>query len=481
MFQGAMRALLIVSNKRDVIQTIRLCHKSDHRIDEAYDKDTALKMLKERRYEIVFIDIEILMKSIPPGDYWEALRPFRQTYPTLQIVILSHQGKIRETLMAVKAGANSYLTYPFHIDEVKHVIESIHEAEVFQPELDYMHNIFWKKDYRDIIQTESPLMKTVYKKAMAVAPTRSTVLLLGETGTGKGVLTNLICTHSNRKDEQFISLHCGAIPDTLLESELFGHEKGAFTGAYKRKIGKFEIANKGTIFLDEIGTMTPSAQIKLLQVLQEGIFQRVGGETVLKTDVRVIAATNNDMKKMCDDGLFRKDLYYRLNVFPIEIPPLRNRIEDIPHLVNTYLKKMNTLNSKEIMGIDPLVLEAFAKYPWPGNIRELENIIERAYILETSSVLTPESFPGELFESNAPLTRFVADSSLSLVEVRRRSIEYAERRYIQELLAVNNGRIKESSEAAGISTRYLNKLMTKYGIKKEMFRSHCTVSKKTEY
>ena len=476
-----MRAILIVSNEKDVIQTIRLCHKSDHRIDGAYDRDTALGMLKERRYEIVFIDIEILMEPIPLDDYEEALRPFRQIYPTLQIVILSQQEAIREAIKAVKAGANSYLTYPLHKDEVKHVTESIHEAEMVQSELDYLRDIFWEKDYRDIIHTESALMKTVYKKATAVAQTRSTVLLLGETGTGKGVLANLIYRHGNRKDESFISLHCGAIPDTLLESELFGHEKGSFTGAYKRKIGKFEIANKGTIFLDEIGTMTPSAQIKLLQVLQEGIFQRVGGEAVLKTDVRVIAATNNDMKKMCDDGLFRKDLYYRLNVFPIEIPSLRNRIEDIPHLANTCLKKMNTVNSKEIKGIDSCVLEAFERYSWPGNIRELENIIERAYILETSSILTPESFPRELFDFDAPLIHFIADSSLSLAEVRRRGIERAERKYIQELLATNNGRIKESSEAAGISTRYLNKLMAKYGIKKETFRSHSNVSKKAEH
>ncbi|MDY7031049.1 MAG: sigma-54 dependent transcriptional regulator [Thermodesulfobacteriota bacterium] len=476
-----MRALLIVSNEKNAIQTIRLCYKSNYSIDEAYNRDIALEMLKERRYEIVFIDMEVLMESIPLGDYGEALGLFRQIYSTLQIIILTHQETIKEALKAVKAGACSYLTYPLHKDEVKHVTKTVHEAEMVQSELDYLRDIFWEKDYRDIIHTESHLMKAVYKKAMAVAPTRSTVLLLGETGTGKSVLSTLIHRHSNRKDESFIILHCGAIPDTLLESELFGHEKGSFTGAHKRRTGKFEIANKGTIFLDEIGTITPSAQIKLLQVLQDGNFQRVGGEAVLKTDVRVIAATNNDLKKMCDDGRFRKDLYYRLNVFPIEIPPLRKRTEDIPHIVNIFLKKMNSINSKEIKGIDSRVLVAFEKYSWPGNIRELENIVERAYILETSSVLTPESFPGEFFDSDAAVTHFIADSSLSLSEVRRRSIEHTERQYIQELLTINNGKIKESSEAAGISTRYMNKLMTKYGIKKDTFRYHSTVSNKAEH
>jgi transcriptional regulator with GAF, ATPase, and Fis domain len=256
-----------------------------------------------------------------------------------------------------------------------------------------------------------------------------------------------------------------------LESELFGHEKGAFTGAVRRKLGKFEIASGGTIFLDEIGTITPSAQIKLLQVLQDGTFQRVGGEETISADVRVICATNTDLKQMCEEGQFRKDLYYRINVFPIEVPPLRTRVEDIPHLCDVFLKEMNRFNTKEIHDVDPRVMETFKRYPWPGNIRELENLMERAYILETSSLLTPEGFPSELFESDMALATLAVDSSQTLAEVRRKGIEDIERNYLKELLAQNKGKVKESAEAAGITTRQLHKLMSKYGIRKEDFRT----------
>jgi len=313
-------------------------------------------------------------------------------------------------------------------------------------------------------------MKTVFEKIRSVSPTKSNVLLVGETGTGKSLLAKLIHQHSNRRNAQFISVHCGAIPDTLVESELFGHEKGAFTGAIKRKLGRFEIARGGTIFLDEIGTITPSAQVKLLQVLQDGTFQRVGGEETLETDVRVIAATNADLKKMCDEGKFRKDLYYRLDVFPIEIPALTKRIEDIPLFVEIFLKKLNKFSAKNIHGIDPRVLDAFYQYSWPGNIRELENLVERAYILETSTALTPGSFPSELIGPESKPLFVLPSEALTLAQARQIGIEQVEQNYLKEVLARNKGKVGESARASGISSRQLNKLMNKYGIKKEEFK-----------
>jgi DNA-binding NtrC family response regulator len=313
-------------------------------------------------------------------------------------------------------------------------------------------------------------MQQVFAKIRSVAPTKSTVLLIGETGTGKGLIARLIHQHSNRRDAQFISVHCGAIPDTLVESELFGHEKGAFTGAVRKKLGKFEIAKGGTIFLDEIGTVTPSAQIKLLQVLQDGTFQRVGGEETIQANVRVIAATNMDLERMCDDGGFRKDLYYRLNVFPVEIPPLRERKEDIPHIAQVILDRLENFNKKQIRSIHNRVMEGFIKYTWPGNVRELENLLERAYILEESKVLSVESFPTELLASQDVSAGVAVDYSLPLAEVRNRGVEEIERRYLRELLASNRGRIKESAEVAGISTRQLHKLLNKYQIRKEEFK-----------
>jgi transcriptional regulator with GAF, ATPase, and Fis domain len=235
-------------------------------------------------------------------------------------------------------------------------------------------------------------------------------------------------------------------------------------------LGKFELAHGGTIFLDEIGTITPSAQIKLLGVLQERSFQRVGGEANIQVDVRIIAATNTDLKKMCDDGLFRSDLYFRLSVFPIEIPPLKERREDIPIISRHILKKLNKFHLKGIQDIHPQVLEAFERYSWPGNIRELENLIERAYILETSSILMPGSFPRELLIPGDVRPQIPLGSALTLAEVRRRGIEIIERQYLKGLLSTNEGRIGKTSQAAGISARQLHKLMTKYGIRKEEFK-----------
>jgi transcriptional regulator with PAS, ATPase and Fis domain len=296
-------------------------------------------------------------------------------------------------------------------------------------------------------------------------------MLFGETGTGKGLLARMIHMHSSRFEGPFISVHCGAIPDTLLESELFGHEKGAFTGAVRRKPGKFEMARGGSIFLDEIGTITPSAQVKLLQVLQDATFSRVGGEEVLQTDARIIAATNADLGAMSGRGEFRKDLYYRLNVFPVEIPPLRERIEDIPQIVELFLKKLKQRHEKNIISVHPQVLQAFKTYSWPGNIRELENLMERACILETTNVLTPESFPRALFESGDAQPLLPVQAHLPLAEARRQAIDDFERQYLKELFSRNKGRVNRAAEEAGITTRQLNKLMVKYGIKKELYKT----------
>lgn len=466
-----MRYILVASRKQEVFHTIHTCFRHGHRVDKASTQDAATEMLRKKPYDFVFIDVEILRESVPGNGYKAALQLFWHVYPSIEIIVMSSQEMIREAVMAVKVGASNYLTYPISADEVKYVTESVHESSIVQSELDYLRDQSWQSDSLEFVQTKSTVMKKVLDKVHSVAPTKSSVLLIGETGTGKGVLAKLIHRHSNRRDAPFISVHCGAIPDTLLESELFGHEKGSFTGAVRRKLGKFEIAKGGTIFLDEIGTITPSAQIKLLQILQDWTFQRIGGEEAIEANVRVIAATNADLNKMCEEGKFRKDLYYRLNVFPVEIPPLGERVEDIPHLVEVFLKKMNRFNDKEIHDVHPQILHAFRNYPWPGNIRELENLMERAYILETSFVLTPESFPGELFESEAPLASVSVDACLTLSEMRSKGVEDIERHYLKELLAQNRGKMKDSATGAGITTRQLHKLMKKYAIRKEEFRA----------
>jgi DNA-binding NtrC family response regulator len=465
-----MKSILVVTGEPMLLQTLRSCFPAGHYLNQASSRNQAMELLSKKRYDFIFIDIDILLEGISDENYKEALQPFREKYPTIEIVVMAPPGQIRKAVRAVKAGASDYLSYPIDPEEVKHVAEGITESIIKRSELNYLRDQFWRADALELVQTKSPIMQTVFEKIRSVAPTKSNVLLIGETGTGKSILAKLIHQHSNRRNAQFISVHCGAIPDTLVESELFGHEKGAFTGAIKRKLGRFEIAKGGTIFLDEIGTVTPSAQVKLLQVLQDGTFQRVGGEETLETDVRVIAATNADLKKMCDEGKFRKDLYYRLNVFPIEIPSLTERIEDIPLFVETFLKKLNKFSAKNIHGIDPRVIDAFYKYSWPGNIRELENLVERAYILETSSGLTPASFPSELIGPESKQVFVLSSEALTLAQARQIGIEEVERNYLKEVLARNKGKISESAKASGISSRQLNKLMNKYGIKKEEFK-----------
>ncbi len=466
-----MKFILVVSQHPAAFEIIQKCFNEEYTVEQQSSREGALERFQNRRYEYTFIDIELLRGGNGESDFKKALQPFWWIYATADIIILTTQELIRDAVKAVKVGASNYLTYPLNPDEVKFVVDSLSEFTRFQGELDYLRSRFWRSESHDILRTNSPLMKAVFEKVQAVAQTESSILLTGETGTGKGVIAKLIHQHSNRSRNQYISVHCGAIPDTLLESELFGHEKGAFTGAVRRKLGKFEIARGGTILLDEIGTISSTMQIKLLQILQDKTFSRVGGEEILDADVRIIAATNTDLKTMSERGEFRRDLYFRLNVFPIEIPPLRDRIEDIPLLVEVFLERLTKFHSRNLVDIHPDVLKAFERYSWPGNIRELENLIERASILETSSVLTPNSFPMELFIDQSTKPDNLIDTSKPLHEVRRQGVEKIERQYLQELLTKHSGKIGATADSAGISVRQLHKLMTRYDLQKRDFKA----------
>jgi DNA-binding NtrC family response regulator len=463
-----MRYILAATEDRTAVEVVRRSFRRSFHVDEASTVRGGIDLSRKRRYEFIFIDLDLIDER--QSESGDAFRLLLQAFPSAEIIVMTPPERIREAVEAVKAGAANYVTHPLNADEVRYVVESIHEGIRAQSELDYLRDRFWQSDSLDVVQTRNPGMRDVFEQVRLVAPTKSTVLLSGETGTGKGVLAKLIHRHSNRREVQFIGIHCGAIPDTLLESELFGHEKGAFTGASRRKLGKFELAHGGTIFLDEIGTITPAAQIKLLQVLQDGTFQRVGGEALIETDVRIIAASNSDLGEMVDKGLFRNDLYYRLNVFPITIPPLRERREDIPQLTEIFLKQMNRFNHRGIHYIHPLVMDAFQRYLWPGNIRELQNLVERACILETSSILTPASFPTELFANEPSAGPIHVETQLTLADVRSRAVREAEMHYLRELLARTGGRINRTAKAAGVTVRQINKLMHKYGMKKEEFR-----------
>lgn len=471
-----MKKSIVVATKDPAApRTIEESLGDHYTVTVARDRTHFFKLFKAKRHEISFVDIHFLQSTDTPKQGHDACRKaleeIFQIAPAAEIVIMADQRATRESVYAVKAGASNYLTYPVDPAEVGYVIESLLEDRKRQSELDYLRNQFWDKESLHFAKTQSPTMAKVFDKIRSVSSTRTTVMLYGETGTGKGVIAKLIHRSSNRRQNQFISIHCGAIPDTLLESELYGHEKGAFTGAEKRKPGKFEIAHGGTIFLDEVGTISASAQIKLLQVLQDRTFQRVGGQTTIESDARVVAATNADLKKMSEDGEFRKDLYYRLNVFPIDVPALRDRIEDVPLLVDFFLERLNTLYGKGIREVHPMVMQALKTYDWPGNIRELENLMERSYILESTPILSPESFPGELFANDTSCAQVPFKTHQGLAEVRSRGVENIERQYLKEVLSVNRGRIDKSAQEAGISTRQLHKLLKKYDIRKEDHKS----------
>ncbi|MDK2956831.1 MAG: hypothetical protein PWQ57_2327 [Desulfovibrionales bacterium] len=433
-----------------------------------------LEALRRERPNFVLVDLDMIAAEPAHNrqnhGFKAELAPFWEANPQAEVVVLCRPERIRDAVAAVKAGAGNYLTTPLHPEELKYVLESLLEARLLQSEVDALRDGFWRSEASKSLSTASPLMREVLEKVRLVAPARTTVLLEGETGTGKGVVAQLIHLNSAQRDGPFIHVHCGAIPETLVESELFGHEKGAFTGAVRRKVGKFEQAEGGTIFLDEIGTVSKTVQVKLLRVLQDRVFERVGGEQTITANVRVIAASNLDLKKMCDDGEFRSDLYYRLNVFSIVLPPLRERTEDIPLLVKTFLQRLNRLYPKEISSVSNEALGGLARYAWPGNVRELENVVERAFILEPSRTLTAASFPAEVMAGAALGELPRVDASLSLHEYRARVVEQAERRYLDELLAAHRGRVDKTAREAGVGPRQLNNLMKKYGLNKKNYK-----------
>jgi DNA-binding NtrC family response regulator len=471
-----MKSVLVVLSDVRSADAFKGAFPAPCRLAVAATRSEAVDLMSRGRFELLFIELDLLFGDHDGRPFAEAIRAFKERAPSIEVVVVCNTHQIRAAVKAVKEGASDYLTVPVLMEEVRLVTDSIETSRIRESELEYLRDQYWDADLKEIFRTNSPEMRSLFEKIKSVAPTKTTVLMVGETGTGKSVLAQLIHKQSNRLKDQFISVHCGAIPDTLLESELFGHEKGAFTGAIRKKPGKFEIARGGTIFLDEIGTVSPSAQIKLLQVLQDGNFSRVGGEEILRSGARVIAATNADLAAMCQKGDFRQDLYYRLNVFPIDIPPLRRRVEDIPLLVEAFLRRLNEENQKAIAEMDPKVMEAFSTYHWPGNIRELENLVERAYILEKSSRLTPESFPSDLFQTKSEVAVLPVNTHLTLSQARQKAVEDFERQYLKALLTRHNGRIAPSAAEAGISTRQLNKLMTRHGLKKEAFKPRSTGS-----
>ena len=465
-----LKPILLASDHPSVAQSLKQYFGDTVSFREVVTRKECLQFFHSEHSEFAFIDLAVLLcNDSVPFSLADCLDEFWEISSDPDIVVLCSPEQVRQAVQTVRAGACGYLTYPVHSEEIGYIVESTREFNRLQLKIDTMQDEFWHKDMEHLVKTDCEAMKKVINAAKSVAPTESTVLITGETGTGKGVLANIIHQHSARKERPFISVHCGAIPETLIESELFGHEKGAFTGATSRKMGKFELASGGTVFLDEVGTMSPATQVKLLKVLQERIIQRVGCEKDIPVDVRIIAAANRDLKKLCEQDLFRSDLYYRLNVFPIELLPLKQRKEDISHIATTFLKQLNRRYGKGIVGLRNSVLRGFLQYDWPGNIRELENVIERAYVLETSTYLTSQHFPVEIVPYKGEDPVVVVATSGTLAETRQKVIQGIEEKYLCEKLTAHRGRINSTAQEAGVTPRQLHKLMAKYNLKREQF------------
>jgi DNA-binding NtrC family response regulator len=348
----------------------------------APDAETGLKLLRQEKVDLVLTDLKL-----PHMDGLEFLQAVKRSNTQIPVILMTAYGTVETAIDAMKAGASDYVLKPFSMEEIKLIIHKELDVRRLREENRDLREALGERYQFENIVALSAKMQEVLAIVERVAPTNSTVLLGGESGVGKDMIARAIHQHSRRASGPFIKINCTAIPENLLESELFGFEKGAFTGAMTAKPGKFELADKGTIFLDEIGDVPGAIQVKLLRVLQEREFERLGGTKTLKVDVRVIAATNQDLRAALEQGTFREDLYYRLNVVPISIPPLREHKEDIPYLVDHFLARLARESAKPITSITPAAMRLLMDFHWPGNIRELENIIERAVALSSGTML----------------------------------------------------------------------------------------------
>jgi Nif-specific regulatory protein len=384
--------ILLIDDSADM-----LTHLSEYLKNEGYDVEAstegekALSMIERKSYDIILTDL-----MMPNPDGMEVLKYVTQHSRESICIILTGYGTIKNAVEAVKLGAFDYLTKPVKMDEILITLRRALEFRDLKRENQNLKNQLKKKYKFENIIGDSDKMHQIFETIEKVADTDSTILILGESGTGKELIAKAIHYNSYRREGPFIPVNCAAIPSELLESELFGHEKGAFTNAIRTRIGRFELANGGTVFLDEIGDMSPNLQSKLLRVLQERQFERIGGVKTVKIDIRIIAATHQDLKAAVEQGKFRQDLYYRLNVIPIQVPPLRERKSDIPLLLHHFLNHFNRSKKRRIQGISNEALSRFMEYYWPGNVRELENIIERVVILTNNDRITVQDLPEKI-------------------------------------------------------------------------------------
>lgn len=422
--------------------------KHRHDVREAASGPEALKLLKTQGAEVAITDMRM-----PEMDGLTLLKQIKKVHPDMEVVVITAYGSVEDAVEAMKAGATDYLMKPVKLEQLDIILEKIEKSQQLITENRYLRRKLEAVEGFPELIGQSPAFKKMLSDISVIAQSDSTVLVMGESGTGKELVARAIHSSSKRRDQPFLAVNCAALPETLLESELFGYEKGAFTGAVKRRIGRFELAHKGTLFLDEIGDIALPIQAKLLRVLETKSFERLGGSENIKVDIRLIAATNRDIEARVKDGSFREDLFYRLNVIPINLPPLRERREDILLLVDHFVGKFSTKVGKNIEGITPRAKDVLMSHSWPGNVRELENTIERAVVLTRTEAIDTES-----------IVAFKASTADSVILPENLNLAELEKKAIAEALQKTEGRLIEAAELLGIHRNTLRLKMKHYGI-----------------
>lgn len=445
------RRIMIVDDEKNTREGLKWALESTGaEIHVAEDGEQALVRLGATPVDLIFSDLKM-----PRMDGMELLSHVRDEFPDAIFVILTGHGTVETAVDAMKQGAYDYLMKPINIDELQLIVDrSIEQKELRQENERLRREVNERYGFGSIIGRSQP-MEDIFEKVRQVAPTKASVLIQGETGTGKELIAKAIHFNSPRRNKPFVAVNCGALTQTLLESELFGHEKGAFTGAVKTKAGRFEMANQGTIFLDEIGETTPELQVKLLRVLQEQEFERVGGTKAVKVDTRVVAATNRDLKKEVEEGRFREDLYYRLNVIRVDLPPLRDRIEDITLLVNHFVKHFCEEHGKDLI-MGSKAMQMLQGYHWPGNVRQLRTVCESAVILTSGKEIQPKNLPDE-----------VRNDKIAANHVRLRvgmTVADAERELIKATLKEFKGNKAKAARTLGLGRKTLYRKLDEYGL-----------------
>lgn len=461
---------LIVDDEVELRRSvISILHSSMPEIEfdivEANNGKEALSSVTARQFDLVLMDVKM-----PEMNGLDALTAIKDHDPRTFVVLMTAHSNLQDAVLAIKEGAYDYTEKPVQPEKLASIVRKSLEARDLVNNLAIANPIF-DDDVDSEFVGNSQKMRDIFNLVYKLSKVDTTVLIRGENGTGKELVARAIHFNSPRKSGSFVAINCGAIPENLMESELFGHEKGAFTGAFERKIGKFQLANNGTLFLDEIGELKPDMQVKLLRILQEKKFTPVGSNREVKTTARIVAATNRNLEKMMEDGVFREDLFYRLNVMPIFIPPLRARVDDIEALIMHFVKKFSISHGTPIQGIDPLAVETLKKYRWPGNIRELENIIERAFIVEGTNTITVSSIPEHVREESMARTKVSdTDDSSNIGNLDFDSYkEEMEKEFIINALKNNKGKINQTVAHANIPKNTLLRKIRKYGINVKLY------------